>query len=173
MDRDREFRLIRDRAQSEIHIIGAGMSKLTRLAANSLKDQLRSVSVHLYMLDPDYLESNTDYAHLLEDFFGIRDFAAYVRLSFRSLKAFCEEHNSDPNSKNRITLSTYTVLPTMSMVVIDSQSKSAEMVVEYFTYHCGEERPLFIIKKEKKTKMFDSLYTHAEQLFLASKEVVK
>ena len=68
---------------------------------------------------------------------------------------------------------TYTVLPTMSMVVIDSQSKSAEMVVEYFTYHCGEERPLFIIKKEKKTKMFDSLYTHAEQLFLASKEVVK
>lgn len=47
------------------------------------------------------------------------------------------------------------------------------MVVEYFTYHCGEERPLFIIKKEKKTKMFDSLYTHAEQLFLASKEVVK
>ena len=100
LDRDREFRLIRDRAQSEIHIIGAGMSKLARLAANSLKDQLRSVSVHLYMLDPDYLESNTDYAHLLEDFFGIRDFAAYVRLSFRSLKAFCEEHNSDPNSKN-------------------------------------------------------------------------
>ena len=47
------------------------------------------------------------------------------------------------------------------------------MVVEYFTYHCEEERPLFIIKKEKKTKMFDSLYTHAEQLFLASKEVVK
>jgi hypothetical protein len=152
LDRDREFRLIRDRAQSEIHIIGTGMSKLARLAANSLKDQLRSVSVHLYMLDPDYLESNTDYAHLLEDFFGIRDFAAYVRLSFRSLKAFCEDHNSDPNSKNRITLSTYTVLPTMSMVVIDSQSKSAEMVVEYFTYHCGEERPLFIIKKKKRQK---------------------
>lgn len=92
------------------------------------------------------------HAHLLEDFFGIRDFAAYVRLSFRSLKAFCEDHNSDPNSKNRITLSTYTVLPTMSMVVIDSQSKSAEMVVEYFTYHCGEERPLFIIKKKKRQK---------------------
>jgi|GEM_PF-1357200 hypothetical protein len=172
LDRDEEFRLLRDRAQSEIYIIGAGMSKLARLASNSLENQLRAVSVHLYMLDPDYLVNNKEYAKLLEDFFGIRDFAEYVKLSFKSLKAFCEDHNNNPKAKNRITLSTYTAPPTMSMVVIDPQTKNAEMVVEYFTYHCGEERPLFNIKKEKTTKMFDSLYTHAEYLFNASKEVI-
>lgn len=173
LDRDEEFRLLRDRAKSEIYIIGAGMSKLARLAGNSLENQLQRVPIHLYMLDPDYLEANVEYSRLLEDFFGIRNFTEYVKLSFRSLKDFCEEHNNNANCKNRITLSTYTVPPTMSMVIIDPQKGSAEMVVEYFTYHCGEERPLFSIKKEKRTKMFTSLYAHANQLFKASKEIVK
>ena len=173
LDRDEEFRLLRDRAKSEIYIIGAGMSKLARLAENSLEKQLQRVPVHLYMLDPEYLKNHQEYAQLLEDFFGIRKFTEYVELSFQSLKDFCEEHNNKADCKNRITLSTYTVPPTMSMVIIDPQNGTAEMVVEYFTYHCGEERPLFSIKKEKRTKMFSSLYSHAKQLFDASQVIIE
>lgn len=173
LDRDEEFRLIRDRAKKEIYIIGAGMSKLSRLATNSLKKQLQNVPIHLYMLDPNYLESNNDYAKLLEDFFGIANFKEYVRLSFNTLYQFCIEHNSSLTCKNRISLSTYSTIPTMSMVTIDPKSNSGELVVEYFNYHCGEERPLLVVKKSRSAQMFDSLYSNAKHLFAASHEVIK
>ena len=86
LNRDEEFRLLRDRATKEISIIGAGMSKLSRLAINSLENQASRVPIHLYMLDPDYLESHPAYAQLLEEYFGIQGFPKYVRLSFSALK---------------------------------------------------------------------------------------
>lgn len=173
LDRDEEFRLIRDRAKKEIYIIGAGMSKLARLATNSLEKQSQNVPIHLYMLDPNYLETNDNYAKLLEDFFGIPNFKEYVRLSFDTLSKFCNNHNNNPNCKHRISLSTYTTIPTMSMVIIDPLSKSGELVVEYFNYHCGEERPLLVVKSAKNAQMFDSLRSNAEHLFAASIEVIK
>lgn len=173
LDRDEEFRLIRDRANKEIYIIGAGMSKLSRVASNSLEKQLHKVPIHLFMLDPDYLEAHPDFAGQLDDFFGMPKFKEYVRLSYDTLFKFCNDCNNNPKIKNRITLSTYTTLPTMSMVLIDPNSSNAEMVVEYFTYRCGEERPLFLIKNDRRTKMFSSVYAHAQHLFAASKEVIK
>lgn len=173
LNRDEEFRLIRDRAKKEIHIIGAGMSKLSKYASNSLENQLKRVPVHLYMLDPEYLENNPNYAKLLADFFGITNFKECVRISFDALKLFCEKHNATPNCKHRIKLSVYTTLPTMSMVLIDPDISSGEIVVEYFTYKCGEERPLFLIKKRRHAQMFSSLCTHAKVLFRGAKEVVK
>lgn len=173
LDRDEEFRLIRDRAKKEIYIIGAGMSKLSRLATNSLEKQLQNVPIHLYMLDPNYLEANCDYATLLEDFFGIPNFKEYVRLSFNTLSKFCNDHNNNSDCKHRITLSTYITIPTMSMVIIDPISNHGELVVEYFNYHCGEERPLLVVKKSRGTQMFDSLYSNAENLFKAANEVIK
>ncbi len=172
LNRDEEFRLLRDRATKEISIIGAGMSKLSRLALNSLENQASRVPIHLYMLDPDYLESNPTYAQLLQDFFGIQRFSDYVRLSYSTLKEFCEKHNS-AQCKHHITLSVYRTVPTMSMVIIDPTTSKAEMVVEYFSYHCGEERPLFRVGKCKKAQLFESLYEHAKHLFDASIEVVK
>lgn len=173
LNRDEEFRLLRDSAKKEIFIIGAGMSKLSRLAQNSLMNQLERVPIHLYMLDPQYLEDHEEQANIIEAFFDIPDFKEYVRLSYNTLKRFCEAHNNNSKSKNRITLSTYTTLPTMSMVVIDPYSKNAQMFVEYFTFRCGEERPLFLVKDQKNTQMFKSLFSHANKLFAASCEVVK
>lgn len=173
LDRDAEFRKLRDRAKKEIYIIGAGMSKLSRLAQNSLENQLKHVPIHLYMMDPEYLENNQNYAALVETFFGMQGFAKIVRMSYDSLKVFCELHNSNPLSKNKITLSTYTTIPTMSMVLIDPNTRNAELSVEYFTYRCGEERPLFLVKKGAATALFDSLSLHATHLIGASAERVK
>lgn len=172
MNRDDEFRTLRDRAKKEIYIVGAGMGKLARLAEHSLSNQLQRVPIHLYMLNPEYLKAHSDYADLLSEFFSIRNFPKYVQLQFESLYQFCEEHNSKPDCAHRIALSTYSVPPTASMVIIDPASRNGEMVVEFFTYHCGEDRPLLTVRKGGGKKMFDSLYEHAKLLFEDCEEVI-
>ena len=173
LNRDEEFRMIRDRAQKEIFIVGAGMSQLSRLASHSLESQLQKVPIHLYMLDPRYLEEHPDISDLLENFFNIPKFTQHVRMSFDALKNFCESRNNSGEYEHRISLSIYRSVPTMSMVMIDPDSRSGELVVEYFSYQCGEERPLFAIKKQRKTQMFHSLYAQANNLFKTAEEVVK
>ena len=171
-NRDDEFRTLRDRARKEIYIIGAGMGKLARLAEHSLSNQLQRVPIHLFMLNPRFLQEHKDYADLLSSFFGIRNFPDYVQLQFQSLKQFCEEHNNSINCRNKITLATYNVPPTSSMVIIDPETRSGEMVVEFFTYRCGEERPLLTVKKRAGKNMFDSIYDHAKLLFQDCEQVV-
>ena len=173
LNRDEQFYSIRERAKKEINIIGAGMNKLARISLKSLESQLEKVPVHLYMLNPKYLENNSEYAALLEDFFDIKRFHRFVRLSYDTLKEFCEDHNNSPDCKNRISLSAYNAIPSMSMVLIDPNTTNAEMIVEFFTYKCGEKRPLLYVKNKNQSQMYESLYKQAKELFKASVEVVK
>lgn len=172
LNRDEAFRGLRDRAKKEIIIIGAGMSKLSKYALDSMEKQLMNVPIHLYMMDPKYIESHKGFATTVEDFFGIKNFKKFVRLSYDALCDFCNAHNSNPNCKNKITLSTYKTLPTLSMVLIDKDTKGGEMVVEYFTYRCGEERPLFSLKNGNKAYMYQSLLGNAYKLIEASESII-
>ena len=173
LNRDEEFRSIRDRATNEMYIIGAGMSKLSKYALNSIERQLKQADINLYMLDPFFLESNRDYAILLEDFFNISRFAENVRLSYDTLLEFCAKKNSDKANTHRITLSVYKTIPTMSLVIIDPRKKDGEMVVEYFTYKSGEERPLFRIMKQREKGLFESIYSQALKFTSSTRRVIE
>ena len=84
-------------------------------------------------------------------------FAKNVRTAYDTLVSFCKKHNNDPKYKHKITLYTYTTVPTMSAVIIDEQSDNGELVLEHFGYHSGQNRPLFLVKKVEQNSLFDCI----------------
>lgn len=158
LDRDKDFIEIRERASKSITILGAGMSKLSRYALYgmySLDLLSKKMDVHIMMLDPNILENNSCFANMCEDFFGIDKFAENVRTSYDILKKYCDAHNSNSNNKYKIILSTYSTIPTMSAVIIDEETQQGEIVIEYFGYHCGQNRPLLLIQKNGDNGLFE------------------
>lgn len=158
LDRDKEFIEIRERAKKSITILGVGMSKFSKYAlhgSHSLRTLAQKMDVHLIMYDPEILEKNQEFAEMMEDFFGIGHFAENVRTAYNTLVEYCDKHNKNPANKYKITLYTYTTIPTMSAVIIDEEYEYGEIVLEYFGYHCGQNRPLFVINRLKEDCLFD------------------
>ena len=175
-DRDKEFIEIRERATQSITILGVGMSKLSKYAlygTHSLEKLLKRMDVELMMYDPAYLEENEEFSKMLEDFFGIGYFAQNVRTAYDTLVSFCKKHNNDPKYKHKITLYTYTTVPTMSAVIIDEQSDNGELVLEHFGYHSGQNRPLFLVKKVEQNSLFDCIKEQINMLKEYRSQVVK
>lgn len=161
LDRDRDFIEMRGRAKHTITILGVGMSKLSKYAltgSKSLERLSQEVEIHLIMYDPEYLEENPEIEKMFSDFFGIAHLKENIRIAFDTLKEFCKKHNDSKTCKNKIVLSVYRSVPTMSAVIIDEKEDNAAMVVEYFGYHCGQSRPLFVIEKEKKIDENNSMF---------------
>lgn len=152
-DRDKDFIEIRERAVHSITILGVGMSKLSKYALtgqHSLERLSRKMDINLIMYDPDYLEKNERIALMMEDFFGIRHFSQNVRIAFDTLKEFCINHNNSQTNKYRINLFVYSSIPTMSAVIIDEEYDKGEVLTEFFCYHCGQNRPLFLVKRSQQ-----------------------
>ena len=169
LDRDRHFIDIRGRAREHVTILGTGMSKLSKYALTgpgSLKTLLEHVSIDLLMIDPEYLKDKI-VAKELENFFGIPRFADNVKLSYDVLEKFCQDHNNSPDCKNRITLSVYSTIPTMSVVMIDENTNGAEAVIEFYGYHSGETRVLMSVQKNNydiKKDIFLSTWEHIKEM---------
>lgn len=160
LDRDKDFIELRERAAHSITILGVGMSKLSKYAlygTHSLKKVAEKMDVNLMMLDPEALEKNKVLADMCEDFFGIGKFTESVRSSFDVLRDYCDKHNADADNKHKIILSVYSTVPTMSAVIIDEETEQGEIVVEYFGYHCGQNRPLLLIHKNEKDGLFECI----------------
>lgn len=161
-DRDKDFIEIRERAEHSITVLGVGMSKLSKYALTgqySLESLSQKMEINLIMYDPDYLEENKTLSLMLEDFFGIKHFSQNVRLAFDTLKEFCSNHNNSPACKYRINLSVYSSIPTMSAVIIDEEYTKGEVLIEFFCYRCGQNRPLFLVKRhqDEKNDLFNCL----------------
>lgn len=178
-DRDKEFIEIRERAKESVTILGVGMSKLSKYALtgpHSLEELSRRIPIHLIMFDPEYLEKNSGMSKSLDDFFGINEFHEDIRKAFNRLKKFCNDHNNNLNGRKRITLSVYTSIPVMSAVMIDEKTLHGELVVEYFGYHCGQNRPLFAIKNNVSSQeegLFTNISKQIIDLLNSATEVTK
>jgi hypothetical protein len=172
--REAAFQQIRDRATQRLTIVGVGMTKLTMHAMQSLAHRASKVPIDFLMLDPDYLENNLAYADLLQRFLDIPNFATYLRSSFERLKTFTEGWNSEPTNTNKLRLSVYNTLPTISAVVIDAESPAAEMVIEFFLFQCGEHRPRLHIKRtEDPDGMFHRIKSQLDNLWSSARRVVE
>lgn len=176
LDRDKDFIEVRERATHSITILGVGMSKLSKYALTgqySLEKLSQKMDINLIMYDPEYLEKNHIIADMLEDFFGIRRFAENVRIAYDTLTDFCINHNSLPESKYKINLFTYHTIPTMSAVIIDEDYDTGELLTEFFCYHCGQNRPLFLVQKNpnEKNDLFHCIKEQIKMLKGASRRI--
>lgn len=122
------------------------MTNISKYARRSLSEYAAAVPIDILMIDPDYLDSNPFLAQQLQEFLDIPHFAAAVRTSFDTLKTFAEAWNNDPTHRHRVSLKVYRTIPTMSMVMVDPDTPSGELVVEFFLYQSGEYRPRFHIR---------------------------
>lgn len=161
--RDDAFQELRGRAKSRIIITGIGMSKISMYAKRSLSEQAASVPIEFLMIDPDFLDRDAPFSDRLQEFLDIRDFRTSVRASYNALKSLAEEWNADPEHKYQINLKVYSTIPTMSMVMIDPDLESGELIIEFFLYQSGEYRPRFHVKKTSDT---DRLYSRIHSEFL-------
>lgn len=147
--RDDAFADLRARAQESIVIVGVAMLYLSKLVLHTLEQQAERVPIDILMLDPELVENDPNFEALLSDFFRFNDFAKLLRNSFEALKNMCQTWNNGGSGrkkpKNRMSLHVYRSLPTMSMVMIDAsdalKERRGEIVVEFFLYQCGGDRP--------------------------------
>lgn len=171
--RDEAFQGIRQRAKHRIVVVGIGMTNLSRYARRTLSEQAKRVPVDLLMIDPDFLKSNRQFAQKLEEFLDIPDFTTSVRSSFETLKSFCEAWNNDPQNSHKIRLKVFSTIPTMSMVMIDPDEESAEIVIEFFLYQSGEYRPRFhLVPIEAKESLFNRVKSEYIRLWSSARRVV-
>jgi len=148
------------------------MNSLCRYGLNSLERQAETVKINLLMIDPSFLEKNTVFTNIFQNFFNIPDLIAISTRSLKTLKKWGKEINI--KYPGRVTLRTYKTLPTMSMVMIDPQSKNtAEILIEFFLYHSGERRPLLKILRNDAIKdgLFKNIKEQYEMLIKDSKKV--
>jgi hypothetical protein len=128
----------------------------------------------ILMIDPEVLENNVDYAKILEKFLNISNFANSVRLSFNTLKKFCEDWNQVSFHSNKIRLRVYSTIPTASMVMIDPDHTEGEAVIEFFVFNSGENRPRFLCKANGSDEsMFYVIKSKYLNLWNDSKKIVE
>jgi hypothetical protein len=139
--REQDFQSIRRRAKRRIVIVGIGMSNLAGYARSSLAAQAATVDIDLFMLDPQYLRGNPEFATELGRFLGIEQFTTRAEHAYEALHEFCAQWNGDPSHDHSIRLWTYRGVPTHSMVMIDPDEPNGEAVVEFFLVRSGEHRP--------------------------------
>lgn len=170
--RTEAFQDIVQRATSRILIVGAGMTNLARYARRTLTARASRVPIDLLMLDPALLEEDASWAVRLQNFFDIPDFAAAVRSSHDTLRRFAMDWNSGEH-EHQIRLRVYRTIPTRSIVVVDPDDRSGELMVEFFLYQSGEYRPrLHVRRVDVGDSLFDKLQDECVRLWNDSIPVV-
>ena len=148
------------------------MTNLARYARRTLTARASRVSLDLLMLDPGLLEENENWAIRLHDYFDIPDFTAAVRSSHDALKRFALEWNGGGH-EHKVRLRVYRTIPTRSVVIIDPEDRSGELLVEFFLYRGGEHRlRLHVRRVDVGDSLFDCLQDECVRLWNDSTIVV-
>ncbi len=167
------FQKISKKAKRKLVIVGVGMTNLSRYARDRLSEIGKHTPIEFLMIDPELLESNQEFADMLDRFRDITDYRQSVRHSFDLLKAFCEEWNNEPNNHHKMSLKVYSTIPFMSMILIDPEEPAGEAVVEFIPYKAGEYRPRLHIKKIiAKDSLFDQFEKYYIKFWVSAKRIV-
>ncbi len=167
------FQKIMGKAKNHVAVVGIGMSNVSRYARQSLDEIGKKVPIDFLMIDPEMLSNDPGLSKTLDEFLDFPNFATYVQESFTIMKSYCENWNADTNHKYKMSLRVYRTIPTMSMVMIDSDEPTGEMTVEFFPYKAGQYRPRMHVKKLKASDgMFEKLKQNYLHLWNDSRKVV-
>jgi hypothetical protein len=167
------FQDLRERAQHHIIIVGIGMVSLIQYDLPSLKRQAERVPIDFLMIDPGFLDEEPSFADLLEKFMDVPDFKHKVRSSYNRLRQFCEEWNKEPSNRFKMSLKVYRTIPTNSMVIIDPEQDTGEVIIEFFLYQSGAYRPRFnIVRTNRGDGLFDRIRTEYLKLWENARRVV-
>jgi hypothetical protein len=171
--RTEAFQQLIQRANKRIVIVGIGMTYIARYARESVKAQAQRVPIDFLMLDPELLKTNPQFTAVLEDFRDALGFAESVENSFDAIKDMCNTWNATQDNGHKMSLKVYRTLPTMSMVLIDPEEPTGEMIVEFFPYHAGEYRPRLHVKRTSQTgNLFDRMKNNYIRLWESAQRIV-
>lgn len=167
------FQQIVERSKHRTIFVGLAMSNLAKYARRTLTERASQVPIDLLMLDPDFLDRNPALADKLQEFLDIPDFAIMVRRSFDALRDFAQAWNKNPENRHKIGLKVYETIPTMSMVMIDPEDDTGEIIIEFFLYQSGEYRPRFhLLKTESDQSLFNRVREEFVRLWGSARRVV-
>lgn len=167
------FRNLTLKANKRVVIMGIGMTNISRYGLSSLEKLAGKVKLDLFMLDPVMLESQTQFAEMLEDYLSLPEFTADARKAYNTLETFAQKWNSKRGRKNKVRFRVYRTIPILSMVMIDPDEKNGEMELEFYLYQCGEFRPRFSVKADgTKDNLFHLLHDRFSSLWKDSRKVV-
>lgn len=167
------FQDLRDKAKSHIIISGPGLTNLVQFDLYSLEKQAEAVSIDFLMIDPDFLEREKELSRQLERFLDVYLFTEQVRASFERLKVFCETWNSDDNHRYKMSLRVFETIPTKSMLMIDPDEDTGEIIIEFLLYQSGAYRPRLQIKKiDHQNSLFELIKNEHLKLWNGARKVV-
>jgi nucleoside phosphorylase len=167
------FQKILSRAKRCAYVLGIGMTSISKYALDTLRQRSEHIDLRLIMIDPETLKKDRPFRRMLEEFLGMASFSTEASASFKRLKDFCVEMNSDSDHKHNLELRVYSTIPTASMVLIDPDEPTGEMEIEFFLYRCGEYRPRLRVRNiGSKKSLFHKIKDNFLRLYEDSKEIV-
>lgn len=173
-----QIRTLVHEAKKEVFLLGTTWRHVS-VDPDLLKKAIREGKlIRLLILDPDYLESNPEYAKQVEANLGVDDI---YRETKNSLDRFCkimqevaQEAKNETLAITNFQIRVYSVTPTIGLVVSDPKKEGSRMVLELFLYNCSVyNRPRFWIKPaiNQDNVLYDRVLTQAEQLWSNAKPI--
>ena len=171
--REPDYQAIRASAEKSIFIVGISMSKLSKWAKESLREQAVRVPIDILMLDPDFVDANPSFAQVVAEYIGVRDYCALIRSAFDDLRKLCIDHNAVPGQRHRMSLRAYSSMNAVSAVIVDEQHLTAAALFDVFLYHSGERRLLVhAVTTDEPDDVFNTVQRRLRDLWNASRVVV-
>jgi len=165
-DRISDYKKCLLEAKGECFITGTSMVHLSEDSGEVLIRKAKTGNVKLLILDPDWIDKNSQLLTFLDNDSDRKEFSFEIRNSIRKLKAI--RRRLDKSLSNKIILKKYsTIFP--YIITGYENINHGKMVVEITDYLPESFRPRFTLQKSKNNdfynvikRKFDSLWNNQE-----------